>query len=203
MDAKEKAKEALRRFEVGNSLSCLPALPKASVLIPLFVRGGELHVLLTVRSPQLRSNAGEVCFPGGKYEPEDRDEIETALREAEEEIGLPPDQVEVVCRLWPMVTKRGLLVTPRRVHCAPGVFFTQAHKHTCYALATLPGFVHFFMYLDPASGKRREIWGLTALLAIVVAAVALEKKPAFTTGFDVENPLAYFQRSLDLWISKL
>uniref|UniRef100_A0AAY4BGV9 Nudix hydrolase domain-containing protein n=1 Tax=Denticeps clupeoides TaxID=299321 RepID=A0AAY4BGV9_9TELE len=105
MDAKEKAKEALRRFEVGNSLSCLPALPKASVLIPLFVRGGELHVLLTVRSPQLRSNAGEVCFPGGKYEPEDRDEIETALREAEEEIGLPPDQVEVVCRLWPMVTK--------------------------------------------------------------------------------------------------
>lgn len=54
---------------------------------------------------QLRSNAGEVCFPGGKRDPKDRDDVETALREAEEEIGLPPDQVEVVCRLCPVMNK--------------------------------------------------------------------------------------------------
>ena len=54
---------------------------------------------------QLRTNAGEVCFPGGKRDPSDRDDVETALREAEEEIGLPPDHVQVVCKLFPIMNK--------------------------------------------------------------------------------------------------
>lgn len=54
---------------------------------------------------QLRTNAGEVCFPGGKRDPRDRDDVDTALREAEEEIGLPPDQVDVVCTLFPIMNK--------------------------------------------------------------------------------------------------
>ena len=57
----------------------------------------------------MRTNAGEVCFPGGKSDPQDTDEVHTALREAEEEIGIPPDQVEVVCRLLdPIVSKVGV-----------------------------------------------------------------------------------------------
>lgn len=56
---------------------------------------------------QLRTSAGEVCFPGGKRDPSDRDDVDTALREAEEEIGLPPDDVQVVCRLVPIINKVG------------------------------------------------------------------------------------------------
>ena len=46
-----------------------------------------------------------MCFPGGKRDPSDRDDVETALREAEEEIGLPPDHVQVVCKLFPIMNK--------------------------------------------------------------------------------------------------
>lgn len=54
---------------------------------------------------QLKHNAGEVCFPGGKSDPTDQDEVHTALREAEEEIGLPRQAVEVVCSLCPVLNK--------------------------------------------------------------------------------------------------
>lgn len=51
---------------------------------------------------QLRRSPGEVCFPGGKCEPTDADDVATALREAQEEVGLRPHQVEVVCCLMPL-----------------------------------------------------------------------------------------------------
>lgn len=68
---------------------------------------------------QLRTNAGEVCFPGGKRDPRDRDDVDTALREAEEEIGLPPDQVDVVCTLFPIMNK---------VHMGRGCFYVDKDK---------------------------------------------------------------------------
>lgn len=55
-----------------------------------------------------------MCFPGGKRDPGDRDDVHTALREAEEEIGLPPDEVQVVCTLFPILNKVGML--QKRVH---------------------------------------------------------------------------------------
>ncbi len=61
---------------------------QAAVLVPLFLAEGELHVVLTRRRDDLRRHAGEVSFPGGRRDPEDRDLQVTALREAEEEIGL-------------------------------------------------------------------------------------------------------------------
>ena len=51
---------------------------------------------------QLRRSPGEVCFPGGQCEPTDADDVATALREAQEEVGLRPHQVEVVCCLMPL-----------------------------------------------------------------------------------------------------
>lgn len=50
-----------------------------------------------------------MCFPGGKRDPSDRDDVHTALREAEEEIGLPVGEVEVVCSLFPIMSKVGIL----------------------------------------------------------------------------------------------
>lgn len=73
---------------------------------------GEVHVLLTVRSDNLRTNPGEVACPGGKREKDDASDWHTALRESFEEIQLPPDQVRFVAQLDSFCTNFGVLVTP-------------------------------------------------------------------------------------------
>ena len=74
------------------------------MLVPLYVAGDEVHVVLTRRRDDLRRHAGEISFPGGRQDPEDADLCATALREAEEEIGLDRDGVEVVGALQPTPT---------------------------------------------------------------------------------------------------
>jgi 8-oxo-dGTP pyrophosphatase MutT (NUDIX family) len=77
----------------------------AAVLVPLFLdSGGAPSVVLTRRREDLRRHPGEISFPGGRQDPEDADLCATALREAEEEIGLAPDGVEVIGALQPTPT---------------------------------------------------------------------------------------------------
>lgn len=76
----------------------------AAVLVPLFVRDGEVHAVFTKRRDDLRRHAGEISFPGGRVDDTDRDFTHTALREACEEIGLDPQGVEVVGALQPTPT---------------------------------------------------------------------------------------------------
>jgi 8-oxo-dGTP pyrophosphatase MutT (NUDIX family) len=72
----------------------------AAVLVPCYEHAGEAHLVLTKRPDTMPSHQGEIAFPGGKYDPVlDTDLRDTALREAEEEIGLDPSEVEVVARL--------------------------------------------------------------------------------------------------------
>lgn len=74
------------------------------MLVPLFVRDGDLHAVFTLRRSDLRDHPGEISFPGGRREPDDPDLRATALREAQEEIGLPAGAVDVVGALRPTST---------------------------------------------------------------------------------------------------
>jgi 8-oxo-dGTP pyrophosphatase MutT (NUDIX family) len=74
----------------------LSVTPKAAVLIPLFIKNGEIHVLLTRRSHNVGSHKGQTSFAGGKEDKQDSSIVETALREANEEMGLDRKYVEII-----------------------------------------------------------------------------------------------------------
>ena len=86
----------------------------AAVLVPLFEEGGEARVILTKRPQTMPSHRGEIAFPGGGYDPSlDAGLMETALREAREEIGLDPDTVEIVAELDTIGTVgSGFVISP-------------------------------------------------------------------------------------------
>jgi 8-oxo-dGTP pyrophosphatase MutT (NUDIX family) len=84
----------------------------AAVLVPLVERDDGLTVLLTQRTAHLRDHAGQIAFPGGRAEPGDPDAAATALREAEEEVGLAPRHVEVIGTLPEYVTVTHYAVVP-------------------------------------------------------------------------------------------
>ena len=82
----------------------LGGLVESAVLVPLYIRDGELHVVLIERGSDLRHHAGQISFPGGRRDPTDAELVQTALREAHEEIGLDPDGVELLGSLAPAAT---------------------------------------------------------------------------------------------------
>ena len=107
-------REPLRRALVAREPRRL-ALGKrtaAAVLIPLFERDGEAHVWLVRRPETMRSHGGQVAFPGGKSDPADDSLRATALREAEEELGIPVASVDVLGALDDYLTITGFVVSP-------------------------------------------------------------------------------------------
>jgi 8-oxo-dGTP pyrophosphatase MutT (NUDIX family) len=76
----------------------------AAVLVALYIDDAELIAVLTERRADLRRHAGEISFPGGRRDDGDADLVATAVREAQEEIGLPPEAVEVIGALQPTPT---------------------------------------------------------------------------------------------------
>ncbi len=84
----------------------------AAVLVPLIHREGAWHLLFTRRAEKLLSHQGQVSFPGGACEADEATPEQTALREAEEEIGLRPADVRLLGRLNPMITISSYRVTP-------------------------------------------------------------------------------------------
>jgi 8-oxo-dGTP pyrophosphatase MutT (NUDIX family) len=85
---------------------------QAGVLVPVIERDGAHHVLFTERSDQMPTHAGEMSFPGGGWEEGDDDLTATALREAHEEVGLHPDEAEVLGRLDDVPGPYGHVVRP-------------------------------------------------------------------------------------------
>jgi 8-oxo-dGTP pyrophosphatase MutT (NUDIX family) len=107
-------REPLRRGLAARKARRIPlgATTSAAVLAPLFERDGEAHVWLVRRPKSMRSHAGQVAFPGGKSDPSDASPIATALREAQEELGILPSDVDVLGPLDDVNTITGFTISP-------------------------------------------------------------------------------------------
>lgn len=167
----------------------MPAGGPAAVLCALFDEAGEARVILTRRSSTMRSHTGEVSFPGGRLEGGEAP-LAAALREAREEIGLDPSQVEILGALAPLATYRGqVVITPfvgvlaARPVLAPCAAEVERAFDVSLAELVSEGVYREEQWLVPADGYRAvsffevegdTVWGATAwmlrqLLELVLA----------------------------------
>lgn len=148
----------------------------AAVLVPVIEREGEASVLFTLRTDSLPTHAGQISFPGGKMDPDDASLVETAYREAHEEIGLEAEFIEEIgflddyvtstgYRISPLVVivREGFTITPDRSEVAdvfevPLGFLMDARNHELHT-REWRGAQRLF-YAMPYGG--RFIWGATA-----------------------------------------
>ena len=163
-------------------------LKPAAVLVPL-VLGPTPGVLLTKRTAHLSNHAGQVSFPGGRIDPEDASAEAAALREAEEEIGLGPAQVEIVGRLSDYITGTGYRITPVIGLLPPGAALAALGLRPSAQEVDDVFELPLSVLLDPAAPQRRRaqwrgrwrefwvwphpehyIWGATAGILMNLAA---------------------------------
>ena len=188
-----------RLVSIGMDVHDLPhhaTMPRASVLVVLFLRSGIPNMLLTKRPMTLKSHCGQVCFPGGRQDPEDGgDDVFTALREAQEEVGLDPSRVQPLCRLVPIESSTGLCVTPivgyiqnsiepsslqlsevevEAAFCVPVSYFLE--ESNCASKQNMERCGRIYCrrtYFFQTEERTFKIYGLTAHIAYQVAEIAL------------------------------
>jgi 8-oxo-dGTP pyrophosphatase MutT (NUDIX family) len=163
-------------------------LRPAAVLVPLIDHAHGMSVLLTQRTAHLTAHAGQISFPGGRIEAADADAVAAALRETEEEVGLPPDRVSVIGRLDTYITGTGFEIIPVVGIVAP------PHKLAIDPFEVAEAFeVPLSFILDKRNHQRverqsgahrraffvlpyedRNIWGATAGILVNLAEVLAE-----------------------------
>ena len=158
-------------------------LVAASVLFPIVLHEQGPAVLLTQRTDQLRDHPGQISFPGGRVEPGDLSAVDTALREAYEEIGLSPRHVEVIGFLPEYLTATGYRITPvvafltppfslradpsevAEVFEVPLAFLMNPANHERHSREYQGRTRHFFAM----PYGRHYIWGATAGIIVALA----------------------------------
>ena len=113
----EEIIQRLKRFDPSEYSELTPGTIKkphrpAAVLIPLIRWADEWHVIYTRRTDRVEHHKGQVSFPGGAADPQDRSAEDTALRETEEEIGVQRSDVRILGRLGKMITISNFVITP-------------------------------------------------------------------------------------------
>lgn len=148
----------------------------AAVLVPIVARDTGPTVLLTVRTQHLRAHAGQVSFPGGRTDEGDASAIATALREAQEEVGLKSSDVELLGLLDNYQTGTNYLVTPVVAWVAPHIELTLNKNEVAHAFEIPLDFVlnpiHHGIESRSYQGRTRRyyvfryqeffVWGATA-----------------------------------------
>ena len=110
---KEKIKQILSQRERQTIILTDVPLAPAAVLLPLYEREGEYWILFTKRTQKVEHHKGQISFPGGARDEGDRDLVDTVLRETYEEIGVKPEDVEILGELDRMGTiTSNFLITP-------------------------------------------------------------------------------------------
>lgn len=164
------------------------ALRPAAVLVPLLDHAGGMTVLLTQRTAHLSAHAGQISFPGGRVEPGDADAVATALRETEEEVGLPRARVSVTGRLDTYLTGTGFEIAPIVGIVAPPVALAIDPFEVAEAFEVPLSYVldrRNHQRVERESGGRRRgffvlpyegrnIWGATAGILVNLAEVLAE-----------------------------
>ena len=133
------------------------SLIPAAVLVPLVNRKDEITVLLTKRTDHLNNHAGQISFPGGQVDQNDRSPEHTALRETEEEIGLTGQLIEVVGHLNDYVVGTGFLVSPFIGFIEPP-FLLNPHENEVAEVFEAP--LYFITHPDNFEYHTRKINGI-------------------------------------------
>lgn len=165
-------------------------LKPAGVLIPIIEHADSLSVLLTLRSSELTHHAGQVSFPGGSMESADADITQTALRETHEEVGIRPEQVDVVGYLPPMLTVTGFAVTPVVGLVEPDIDLTLDEREVEFAFEVPLSFLlddknqqasqrevrGVIVPIIEFNYERRRIWGATANILVEFRNILFKNK---------------------------
>jgi len=191
----------------------------AAVLVLLTMVDDELHVILTIRSNQVRTHQGEVAFAGGMRERTDRSPVETALREGYEEIGVPPGFVTILACLPPIISRTAILLFPvvgllnNHKDFTPSCNPSEVSK--CFNIPlerflSNKGHSKREMFVDPlkqavethlfedhlADGDTIVTFGITGFICTLVAAGLYRRKPEYPIWFqfpDTEDEAAWKQ----------
>lgn len=175
------------RLQAHTPRQLSPALRQAAVLIPIVERR-EPTLLLTRRAAHLKQHGGQVAFPGGKRDPDDPDLLTTALREAQEEIALPPQRVRLLGQLSDVISLHGLRVTPFVGVIAPDLplrpepgeldrlfevplsfFLDDQRSHTDVIVSD-----GRTLYVPSYTADEQVIWGLSAMMLVELLAIGFE-----------------------------
>lgn len=175
---------AARQRRVLNSSTLAPA----AVLVPLLVFDGAVHVLFTLRTDTVKHHKGQVSFPGGARHEDDRDLLDTALRESREEIGLVEDDADVLGILDDTPTISSFQITPYVARIRWPLQLVPS-QHEIAEIFTVP----LSVLLDPGlcrveeqtiqdkrypvfhfEGGKHDVWGITGHILAHFMTVAFD-----------------------------
>ncbi|MCL6272010.1 CoA pyrophosphatase [Sansalvadorimonas sp. 2012CJ34-2] len=181
--------------------------PEAAVLIALTRHERDPEIVFTRRCGHLNTHGGEVAFPGGKRDPEDKSLLQTALRESHEEIGLPTSQVDFLGTTGDVISRFGIKVTPYvgvidpdvelvanpheldRIFRVPVSFFLESGSVRTDKLS----YRHMTFHVPAWQFGEYQIWGLTAIMLVEFLNISLGANIPLdvpqTRGDQVENGL--------------
>jgi 8-oxo-dGTP pyrophosphatase MutT (NUDIX family) len=112
MNSIEQIKQQIQLLPSDTHQPADDQLINAAVMILLHEQDQQAHILLTERAAHLRNHAGQISFPGGRYELEDKDLVTTALRETHEELGIEPSAITLLGSIQSFETLTGYRIYP-------------------------------------------------------------------------------------------